>query len=250
MLIGSENIFPIDEDFPIKDLAADCSAGSFAYRPVGSEGGSFGPTNTNIPINTTVVELLHQDYSAPAVRFQFATDYTSGENAVQLQVIVGILDMSVAYPLTTSADPRDDYVRGFTPGYTVSKIMIQNGFITDGIGIGVQSNPPEFRCYVGGELPAPVQGQTEAWNNVQILYKDGQCWVWWNDFLISPDTVLNAALPSPVAVSTPYFPLRTLTPIGKCGLRLCPGAAIRSVAVRDQSMSFSEYTNAQMAIVS
>ena len=240
MLIGREVIYPFDEDFQVRDLASACT-----YP--GTEGSESG---VSVPTNTTVVELLHQDYTAPAIRFQFDTNYSSGSEAVQLQVIVGILDMSVAYPFATVNDPRDDYVRGFSPGYTVSRVFVQQGFISDGKGIGVVSIPPEFRVYTGGELPAPVQGETEKWNDVEILYKDGQLWLWWNSMLVSPDTILSSQLPSPVAVTSPYFPLRTLSPIGKCAMRLWPGSVVRSTEVRDQTLGFSEFTRAQMAIES
>lgn len=245
-LIGRDIIFPFDEDFPIEDAAIDCSFASFTQvSDITADRGV-----VDVPTNTTVIELLHQDYSAPAVRFQFDTNYSTGLEAVQLQIVVGILDMSVPYPLNVSNNPADDYVRGFAPGFTVSRVLVQSGFITDGIGADVKSTPPEFRCYKGGELPIPTMGMTEKWNDVEILFKDGQCWIWFNGMLISPDTKLSSKLPSPVAVNTPYFPLRPFIPVGKFAMRMFPGANMRSVEVRDQLIAYSEFSKQQLQLIS
>ena len=246
VLVGRDIIFPFDEDFPIYNFATDCT-----YSPTSiSDITGTSSADVDTPTNTTVIELLHQDYTAPTVRLQFDTNYSSGLEAVQLQIIVGILDMSVPYPLATGADPADDYVRGFAPGYIVSKVMIQTGFILDGIGATTKSSPEAFKVYKGGELAVPVDGQTEKWNNLEIMYKDGQCWVWWNDLLVSPDTTLSAALPTPVAVNTPYFPLQTLMTHGKTALRLFPGSVIRSLELRNQVINYNEYTKGQLSITS
>ncbi len=256
MLIGRTDVFPFDEDFPIIQSPSDCA--SFCHNGSGgANGASFcdfsagtaSPGAAETPTNTTVVELLRQDYTSPCVRFQYCTNYTAGSESVQLQIKVGILDMHVPYELEYP-DAKDDLVRGLAPGYAVSKVMVQTGFITDGIGDNVSSDPSGFKTFVGGELAVPVSGQTEKWNEVQILFKDTQIWIWYNGLLVSPDPTLSAQLVSPVAVSTPYFPINPQIKVGKAALRMFPGAIVRSMDVLDQISGFNEYTNGQLELTS
>jgi hypothetical protein len=244
VLIGRDIIFPLDEDFPIDQ-----------YRKAGSSGTECtgdnitGAGSTEIPVNTTVVELLHQDYSAPCCRLNFDVNYQPDDQAVQLQIFVGMLDMSIPYPFN-DLSLNDDLVRGFSPGFTVSKIMVQNGFILDGIGADVKSTPEGFRCYKGGELAVPVQGQTEKWNDVEIMFRDGQVWVWHNSLLVPPDPATASKTPNAAVVNTPYFPLRPMIDSGKVALRMFPGAIVRSMEVQDQLRAFSEYTNGGLELTS
>jgi hypothetical protein len=205
------------------------------------------PNASEVPTNTTVVELLRQDFSAPCVRLQFTVNSTTGAEAVQLQFKVGILDMSVAYDCD-EAPSEDDLVRGLRPGFAVSAVLVQNGFITDGIGADVTSVPSGFRVYKGGELEVPVEGQTEKWNDLEILLRDGQIWIWWNGMLIPPDTTASANLPTPVAINTPYFPVSSQLAIGKFAMRMFPGAIVRNVELRDQLIAFNEFTHGQLEL--
>jgi hypothetical protein len=264
MLIGMTDVFPFDEDFPVGAIPVECTVcNTGGFGPGGTlvgtdcthgpkppstdftSVGSCGPEAVEVPTNTTVVELLRHDYTSPIVRMQFVIDQTSKQ--IQLQFKVGVLDMSVPYEMHVT-DSEDDLVRGLAPGYMVSKVLLQNGFITDGIGSGVTSTPSGFRTYMGGELPAPVQGQTEKWNDLEVMYRDGQVWIWWNSQIIPPDTQLSAQLPTPVAVNTPYFPINPQLPIGKIALRMFPGAVVRNVEIRDQERSFNEFTNGGLTL--
>lgn len=245
-LIGRNEVFPFDEDFPITQNPTDCA--SYCRGDAGSLGGSFcdftaitSGTATDVPTNTTVVELLKQDYSSPCVRFQFGVNRLTGSESVTLQLYVGTLDMSVPYELHSGAS-EDDLVRGFAPGYTVSGHYTQTGFITDGIGDNVTSSPSGFKCYTGGELAVPVNGLTEKWNEVDVMFRGNQVWVWWNGLLISPDTTLSAGLPTPVAVTSQYFPINPQIRIGKIALRMFPGAIVRSMEISDQAAGFNEFT--------
>jgi hypothetical protein len=241
-LIGRDYVFPFDEDFPILNFrGTSCTVPGATDLPA---------TDYNVPTSSICCELLHQDYTAPCMRFQFESDWNTGSEAVQLQIICGMLDMGVAYTLYDPVTHLDDLVRGFSPGYTVSKIMVQQGFITDGIGAGVVSNPTTFKVYWGGELAVPVSGQTEKWNEVEVMYKDNQAWLWWNGILVSPDPTLCSKLPTPVAVNTPYFPLHPQVSTGKVALRMFPGAIVRSFDVKDQLTSFNEYSYSQQGITS
>lgn len=211
--------------------------------------GSVGPTPApvTVPTTTTVAQLLHQDYTASAVRLQFSINDRTNSESVQLQVKAGLLDMCQPYELDRSGTAADDLVRGFRPGaFSVSKILTQQGFITS---IETPpSNPAGFVVYKGGFLPTPIDGQTERWNELQLMYRGNQLWVWWNKMLITPDPILNAAMPTPVAVNTPYFPVDSLRPVGKVAFRLWPGTILRQVDVRDQLVQFNEFTNGQLKL--
>jgi len=261
LINGGDDVFPFDEDYEIvrpTDCTVDHSSqdqtGGTCCPTYDATGGTdvTGITDleaVEVPTNTTVVELLRKDFTCPAVRFQFTQNTSSGSEQVQLKVQVGILDMNTRYDLNDE-DSEDDLVRGFQPGSAVSQVFSQNGFIVDGVGSGVSSSPEAFRCYFGGELPAPINGEVEKWNDVTVLVRDNQVWIWFNGLLVSPDTLLSADQTSPVAVNTPYFPINIQTLSGKMGLRMFPGAVIRSMEVRDQLQSYNEYSLRQMEIVS
>lgn len=232
-LIGRSEIFPFDQDFPCGDTGG---TGITAYDDV------------DVPINTTVAELLRQDFTSPCLRLQFCVNRTTGAESVQLQAKVGILDMGTPYEFNRVDVSDDDLVRGLAPGYAVSQVMTQAGFITDGVGADVESVPSGFRTYVGGELPAPTLGLVEKWNEIEVMYRDGQVWIWWNGMLVPPDPTLSAALPTPVAISTPYFPVTPQLPIGKVAIRMFPGAIVRSMEIYNQNIGFNEYTHKQLEL--
>lgn len=232
-LVGIDTMFPFDEDY----LA-------------GSTGGPLVDT----PTNTVMCQLMHADYSSPALRLEFSINSTTGSESVQLKFTSGRLSMKTPYDLDRLAldgkpYPYDDYVRGFAPGeFAVSKVYTQVGFISDGIGANTSSDVDGFKVYNGGLLPAVVNGMTEKWNEIVMMVRDNQLWVWWNGLIISPDPEASSKLPTPVAVSTPYWPIDRL-PIGKVGFRLWPGAVIRDIEVSDQLTHFNEYTYKQLSIV-
>jgi hypothetical protein len=201
-----------------------------------------------VPENTTVVQLLHEDYSAPAVRLEFSVNDNVGSESVQLQVAAGILDMNQAYDLNISDDFSDDFVRGFRPNTKiVSSIMTQAGFIVNGTE-EPSVEPEGFRVYDGGALPVPLDGETEKWNLLEIMYRDGEVWIWWNNLLVPPNPTLTAGLQHPVSVSTPYFPVAPEIDLGKVGFRLWPGAIVRDIEIRDQLVAFNEFTHGQLEL--
>lgn len=244
-LIGREEVFPFDEDFPIGEGLTACTAAA----PTESSATDEEPTAAELEApevseNTVVAELLRQDYTAPVIRMKFDINKTSGAESVQLQIMVGMLDMSVPFECNQT-DPADDLVRGLAPGFTVSKVLIQNGFIDDGVGEDISSNPEGFRVFRGGELEVPVNGQVEKWNDLEIMHRDNQVWIWWNGLLISPDTVASANLATPVTVNSPWFPINPQIDVGKVAFRMFPGAIIRDVEIYDQLINFNEFTNSQ-----
>jgi hypothetical protein len=206
-----------------------------------------GPTNSNYEYEGEVgdiLELLHQEYSSPVVRLEF----TMGDaDLVQMQVKVGILDMSVAYENDDEDNDVDDYVRGLRAGYAVSAIYSQAGLFT-GIGTKPTATPTNFTVYDGGAQSGGVEA--EYWNRVEVMVRDNQVWVWWNGTLMPPSSTLSAQLDTPVTISTPYFtiPTDSTQPFGKCGLRLWPGATVRRIDVRTQLTSFNEYAYGQISI--
>lgn len=241
MLIGFTDQFPFDSD----------------AVPEAEGTGATGETNATeleealmitVPNTTTVVQLLHEDYTSPAVRLEFSINDNTGAESLQLQFVSGLLDMAEPYQLNLTSDTSDDFVRDFRAGTKiVSKIMTQDGFIVNGTETPAVS-PEGFRVVDGGTLPVPVDDESEAWNTLEIMYRDGQMWIWWNGLLVPPDPALSAALPTPVSVSTPYFPVATTVEVGKVGLRLWPGAIVRELEIRDQLISFNEFVRGQLEL--
>jgi hypothetical protein len=191
-----------------------------------------------------IVELLHQEYNSPVVRVEFS--FNSSTGLVELQFKVGTLDMSLPYE-EDIGDDLDDFVRGLAPGYAVSAVYSQAGTFT-GVGTQPSASPEGFVVFDGG---AQIGGtQDEYWNRLEVMVRDDQLWVWWNQLLIPPSTTLSATLPTPVDIDTPYFPL-TLDPdrqFGKTGLRMWPGAKLRRVDIRTQVTLFSEFTYGQLEV--
>ena len=217
---------------------------------VAGTGPSANPTTADSsPYNTTVVELLHEEYTAPCARLEFSVNSNTGAESVQFQVKGGILDMGEPYELDIDL-PEDNYVRGMRPGeYTISRIYTQDGFIATGVETPA-ADPSGFKVYSGGPLETEIDGLTELWNVLEVMYRDDQLWIWWNGEIIPPDTASSAALPTPVGVNTPYFPLVSPVEVGKVGLRLWPGAVIREVAVYAQLTQFNEYKYGQLELSS
>jgi len=192
---------------------------------------------------TDVAELLHQEYTAPCVRVEF-TSVIGTESTVQVQFKVGTLDMGEPYEEDSSTDDIDDYIRGMKPGsYAVSAIYTQSGTFT-GVGVQPESDIDGFVVYEGGS----VSSELEFWNQLEIIQKGGQVWIWWNGLLIPPSTTLSAALSTAVAISTPYFPVSIPAQAGKFGMRLWPGVKVRRVVVRGQNRHASEMSRGQLEL--
>jgi hypothetical protein len=246
-LVGMHEPFLFDEDFV--PGRADNSCGS-EITSGGSGSGSEPGEFVTVPGNTTVAQLLHAEYNAACCRLEFSVNDTSAAESVQLQFKVGILDMGTPYELEVTGNPYEDFVRGMKPGeFAVSRIYTQDGFIINGTE-NPSSEPENFRCYWGGFLPSPINGETEKWNVLEVMYRDDQIWIWWNGLLVPPDPTESAKLPIPIPVNTPYFPVHSVTEIGKVALRLWPGASLRKAEIRDQTMGFNEFTYGQLEISS
>ena len=234
VLASSGDVFPFDDDYM---AGSDATVGGLS----------------NTPGAVTYVELLHNDYTAPALRLQFSINETTGSESVQLQARVGTLSMATPYEYdqvvkSGTSFTSDDFVRGFLPGeFSVSAQYTQVGFISDGIGQNVTSTPSDFKVYDGGLLPVPISSETEKWNDLIVMVRDGQVWVWWNNLLITPDQTKSSELPVPVAVNTPYFPILSM-PIGKVGMRLWPGATLRDIEILDQQAHYNEFLLGQLSI--
>lgn len=206
-----------------------------------------GDAGNNVPYPGQpgdIVELLHQEYNTTCARFEFA--YSPATAIATLQVKVGTLDMSAAYENLVPGDV-EDFVRGMAAGYTISPQYQQAGLFT-GVGAQPQGSPQDFVLYEGG---AQVGGtQSEYWNTLELMLREDQLWIWWNRLLLTPSPQLSGSLPTPVVVTTPYFPVQNDVnrPYGKVGLRMWPGAAIRRMDVRHQLGSFSEFNYGQLDI--
>jgi hypothetical protein len=191
-----------------------------------------------------VVELLHQEYTSPVVRIEFS--YNESTGLIETQFKVGTLDMSLPYE-EDIADDSDDYVRGLAPGYAVSAIYSQAGAFT-GVGTQPDSSPEGFIVYDGG---AQIGGDLdEYWNRLEVMVRDSQIWIWWNQLLIPPSGTLSAALPTPVDIATPYFPITQDVDrsFGKVGFRMWPGATMRRMDLRTQLTLFNEFAYGQLEV--
>lgn len=187
-----------------------------------------------------IMELVHQEFSAPCVRLEFGVD---DDDEITLQFKVGTLGMDTAYENEDAADDLDDYVRGLRAGYAVSAGYSQEEGWT---GVGTQPTPSVdgFAIYDGG-----VQSDgAEYWNVLEIMLRAGQVWIWWNGLLVPPNTTLSAALDTPVNISTPYFPVESDRTYGKFGMRMWPGAKLRKVELRTQPKVFSEFVYGQLEL--
>lgn len=201
-------------------------------------------SNDEQPDIGDIIELLHQEYNSTVVRTEFSYDSDTG--LIQLQFKVGTLDMGLPYEDDIDSD-IDDYVRGLAPGYAVSAVYSQAG-IFSGIGTQPSASPDGFVVFDGG---AQIGGsQDEYWNRLEIMVRDDQVWIWWNNLLIPPSTSLSSVLPTPVNVNTPYFPI-VVDPnkqSGKNGLRMWPGMKLRRIDIRTQTTIFSEFSYGQLEI--
>lgn len=186
-----------------------------------------------------VVEVMPQDYTSLACRLEFGYEEATG--LMTLQVKVGTIDMTKQYEQNETGTV-DDYIRGLADGHTVSAIYTQAGTYS-GVGTKPDTSPASFVIYDGG-----LQTGGEFWNKLEIICREDQVWVWWNELLIPPSGTLSAALVQPISVSSPYFPIPAQAAQGKFGIRMWPGSAVRRLTVKSQLTSFSELRYGQLEI--
>jgi hypothetical protein len=185
-----------------------------------------------------ILEYIQRDFTSPCVRVEMGV---ASNGQLSFQVKVGILSMATKYEGHSAAVP-DDYVRGLLAGYAVSGQYTQ-ATVWDGTGVPPATNAAGFGMVNGG---VAVSDQAEHWNTIEVLWRDGQVWVWWNHLLIPPDAGSSANLPTPVTVNTAYFPMDTALRHGKVAMRMWPGATLRRCSVRSQPRVFSELTYGQL----
>lgn len=197
-----------------------------------------------VGVVTDVAQIMHQEYNAPCVRLNFSLTQA---NKVELTFKVGTLDVGSGYE-DESIDVDDDFVRGLAPGYAVSGTYTQDATY-DGTGVAPAVNQPGFIVYDGGfGLSPDTTGNVEYWNELEIMQRGNQVWIWWNGLLIPPSSDASAALTTPVAISTPYFPITRETPMGKFGMRMFPGSKLRRIVVRSNNRSACEYSHGQLEL--
>ena len=206
-----------------------------------------------MPGEMSLAVVLHEDYETYCCRLEFSVDNTPGNETIQLQFKVGILDMTVPYEEDITEDVSDSLIKGFKDhSYTVSRWFTQNKLWAG--PSTTTSDPSNFVAYQGGY----VSGE-EKWNKLEIMCRDDELWIWWNEMLVAPSPVDNLNVyPEPVvSVSNPYFDIGGATgavaipacpSIGKVGFRLWPGAKIRQIDVRDQAMSHNELQYGQLEV--
>jgi len=192
--------------------------------------------------NGDIVELLHQEYNCPVVRIHCQTNSTSSGSPIDFQIAVGTLDMNVAYGEDIT-DDVDDYIRGLAPGYAVSDIYTQADTF-DGVGVQPESNIDNFVVYDGGF----ASDSNEYWNELKIMQRGSQVWIWWNNLLITPSADLSSKLPTSTIITTPYFPIGYSNSFGKFGMRLWPSAKVRSVRLFAQSSAYNEFKLGQLEL--
>ena len=188
-----------------------------------------------------VCELLHGEFGGNCVRLQFNSHQ---DGSVGLQFKVGVLGLENPYELAPQNRDTEDFVRGLRAGYTVSSVYQQAG-VWDGVQTQPQVNVPGFGVFMGGLTGNPAN---ESWNILEIMVRFNQVWIWWNSLLVPPNPILSGALPYPMAVNTPYFPITQPLGYGKVAFKLWPGALARRFEVRAQPRQFSEYTYGQLAV--
>lgn len=188
-----------------------------------------------------VLEIVHQDYNSPVIRIDWEVEPLS--NIQRIQFKIGYLNTGLLYE-KDGLSPKDDFVRDLEPGFIVSSIYSQAG-VWSGVGSKPLTSLAEFGIYDGGS--AIGGAQDEYWNKIELMIRDNQLWLWWNGLLIPPDPDSNAALSTPVTISTPYYPISIGK--GKTALRMFPGTRVREMQIMSQTILFNEFTNGNLKIV-
>ena len=186
-------------------------------------------TEDATPDISTVVEILHEEYTTPAARLQFR--YNTNGHDIELKPTVGLLDMGTTYNLenTSPTFVLDNFVEDFSD-YEDGSTYWQNGSAETSTS-GITTSDDNFYIVNGG-----VVSSTEYYNSLKIMVLEGNVWMWWNNMLLPPSG------------STPYFTITDVVKYGKFGLRLWPGARVRRMIVRSKLHRFSEYTLGQLEL--
>ena len=188
------------------------------------------------PAVGTAIEILHEEYTTPAARLQFT--YGTNGHDIEMQPIVGTLDMSTPYALGSvgsgsgesgSVGTTDDYIKDFA-AHADGSLYWQNGSAeTSATGITVSTGG--FYILTGG-----VYSSTDYYNVLRVMTIEDKVWMWWNNLLLPSST-------------TPYFTITDSVRYGKFGVRLWPGAKLRRVIMRNKLFGFSEFSLGQIELV-
>lgn len=208
------------------------------YAAMGSVIVVVAADSVTIPAVDDIVEFSPSLLKCTTARFQF--EYNSGHDII-MQPTVGLLDTTINYGGDDGV--RNDNAGTFEEGYAVGGKNWQDGAVIQG-STGISSFPNGFIVYTG----SGGSGE-EVFNILRIKVEDYKVWIWWNDLLLPPSITENAALPTPMDISSPYYPIMDVVQYGKFGLRLWPGAKIRRFIVKSKPTKFSEFTFGQLEVV-
>ena len=177
--------------------------------------------------------ILPEQFTNPILRLEFGINDESGAEAMQLQFKHGTLAMDEPYSLNEEGT-YDNYIKGITD-LSVSKIYTQMGFAAN--EEEMEDIVTELPIYDGGYTTDTNNVEMEVWNELELILYSDKLYVYWNGTLIPPDAAASAALDIPMAVGQEYFTVSTAyqSSAGKFGIRMWPGAVIKSVQIHASS---------------
>jgi len=180
-------------------------------------------TTETTPNAGSQVEILHEEYTTPAVRLQFLHN-TDGHD-IEVTPLVGTLDMAVDYGSESGAN----YIRDFS-SYEAGPTYWQDGS-PETSSAGAVTSTEGFYILNGG-----IVSGVEYYNTLRVMVIENQVWMWWNNLLV------------PTASGNPFFEITDVVKYGKFGLRLWPGSRVRRVVVRSKLFQFSQYSLGQLEL--
>lgn len=165
-----------------------------------------------LEIGDTVISIPDH-YDQTMLRFEFK----ALGGAIELKVMFGEFDSTL------------DSFTGTTQG---SGTYTQNASFT-GVGTRPSVNVPGFIVYDGGSQIGGIL--PEYWNDIEIMVREEQLWIWWNKLLIVPST------------GRPYFniPLGA----GKAGIKMVNNVNLRKIEIYSQVGVFSEFQYGNLQII-
>jgi len=210
-----------------------------------------------------IVRFIQQDYSNPVARTIWNYQVVDGQPITTLQFTVGMLDMTKpynynTYPVEATEPQASDIIRGLndtgTYGGPISSAIYQQNGLYFGTGTKPPSSVSSFFIVEGGSFGS--SDGKEYWNELTIMVKSEQVWIWWNDLLIPPNANETNAQQNPPTfqITQPYYLMKDFSALtsaspayyqkemeGKYGIRCFPGAVIRDIDIKGQVQLFNEY---------
>lgn len=200
---------------------------SYTGKLIDSSGGVYIAGSDSIISTGSVCELLHADYTSPAIRLNFDHD---GDHDIAMTPVVGTLSMNPDYEYDNVSEVGDNLIRDFEGSPLIGSTYWQDGE-AELTASEITSSEDGFVIYNGG-----VNVTSEVYNVMRIMTINDQVWIWWNDLLL------------PYTSDQPYFTIVDQIKYGKFGLRLWPGAKLRRFIVRSKIEQFSEFTLGQLSL--